>query len=124
MNNIFLASTHFTPEVNCNATTGILDFKGRSTAENAFEFYKPIIHWLREYCKTPHAKTTVNLQLEYFNSSSSKCLIDILHQLSKIKESNSIVINWLYEKEDIDMKETGEDMESLTRMPFVLIEVH
>ena len=66
-----------TPSVRLDGTTGIIEVKGRSIPENSVEFYKPLIDWLEKYGAAPCANTVVNIQLEYFNTSSSKCILDI-----------------------------------------------
>jgi len=68
--------------------------------------------------------TEVNVQLEYFNTSSSKCILDVFKKLEAIhKSGNEVIINWYYEEDDEDMLEAGEDYESIIRIPFKMIEV-
>ena len=98
--------------------------KGRSIPENSIEFYKPLVDWLDEYSKKPNDKTEVNIKLEYFNTSSSKCILDVFKKLETIyKDDNNVVINWYYEEDDEDMLEAGEDYESIIRVPFKMIEI-
>ena len=68
---------------------------------------------MEEYGGTPAEKTIVNVQLEYFNTSSSKCILDVFKKLEAIhKAKNDVIINWHYEEDDEDMLEAGEDYES------------
>ncbi len=113
-----------TPTVNLNPETGTIEIKGRSIPENSIEFYKPVVDWLEEYGNSPKEKTTVNIQLEYFNTSSSKCILDVLKKLESIaKAGNDMVINWYYEEDDEDMLEAGEDYQSIIKIPFKMIEI-
>ncbi|HAF29335.1 MAG TPA: nuclear pore complex subunit [Bacteroidales bacterium] len=124
MESISIEGTPKTPTVNFDATTGIIEVKGRSIPENSIEFYRPLVEWLEEYSKEPQKLTTVNIQLEYFNTSSSKCILDVFKKLETIKKArNEVVINWYYEEDDEDMLEAGEDYESIIRIPFKMIEV-
>jgi hypothetical protein len=124
MESISIEGTPKTPTVNFDATTGIIEVKGRSIPENSIEFYRPLVEWLEEYSKEPQKLTTVNIQLEYFNTSSSKCILDVFKKLEAIKKArNEVVINWYYEEDDEDMLEAGEDYESIIRIPFKMIEV-
>ena len=124
MESISIEGTTKTPTVKLNPETGVVEIKGRSIPENSIEFYRPIIEWLDEYAKNPHKKTTVNVQLEYFNTSSSKCILDIFKKLESLKKArNEVVINWYYEEDDEDMLESGEDYESIIRVPFKMIEI-
>ncbi|MCB2195741.1 MAG: DUF1987 domain-containing protein [Bacteroidetes bacterium] len=124
MESISIEGTPKTPTVNFDAATGIVEIKGRSIPENSIEFYRPLVEWLEEYSKEPQKLTTVNIQLEYFNTSSSKCILDVFKKLEAIKKArNEVVINWYYEEDDEDMLEAGEDYESIIRIPFKMIEV-
>jgi hypothetical protein len=113
-----------TPSVKFDSQKGIIEIKGRSIPENSIEFYKPLVDWLEEYKKAPFEKTIVNIQLEYFNTSSSKCILDVFKKLETIhKAKNEVEINWYYEEDDEDMLEAGEDYESIIRIPFKMIEI-
>ena len=95
--------TYRTPSVKFDSTQGILEIKGRSNPEMAMEFYEPLIVWLEEYARAPREKTVVNIQLEHFNTSSSKCILDVFKKLESIyKAKHEVVINWHYEKDDED----------------------
>ncbi|HKL09379.1 MAG TPA: DUF1987 domain-containing protein [Bacteroidales bacterium] len=124
MESISIEGTPKTPTVDFNADTGIIEIKGRSIPENSIEFYRPLVEWLDDYSNNPQKLTTVNIQLEYFNTSSSKCILDVFKKLETIKKArNDVVINWYYEEDDEDMLEAGEDYESIIRIPFKMIEV-
>ncbi|HON53308.1 MAG TPA: DUF1987 domain-containing protein [Bacteroidales bacterium] len=124
MKNIEIEGSPKTPEINFNAETGVIEIKGRSIPENSIEFYKPMIDWLEEYATAPKPKTIVNIQLEYFNTSSSKCILDVFKKLEVIsKNGNDVQVNWYYEEDDEDMLEAGEDYQSIIRIPFKMIEI-
>ncbi|TAF74521.1 MAG: DUF1987 domain-containing protein [Bacteroidetes bacterium] len=119
MESLRLEATKQTPLVKFDSETGILEFKGRSTPENPVEYYKPIVDWLEKYSVSPKPKTVFHVQLEYFNTSSSKCLLDVMKKLSAIhKAGNAVEFNWWYEEDDEDMKETGEDYQDVLGIPF------
>lgn len=117
-------NTPKTPAVNFNAGSGVLEIKGRSIPENAIAFYKPLVDWLEDYAKNPVKRTQANVQLEYFNTSSSKCILDIFKKLEAIhKAKNEVIINWYYEADDEDMHEAGQDYESIIRVPFKMVPI-
>ena len=60
------------PTILFNSEKGLIEMKGRSIVENAPGFYEPLIDWLNDYEKNPKPETTVNIHMEYFNTSSSK----------------------------------------------------
>ena len=122
MEPIFIEGTPKTPTVNFDSQSGILEIKGRSIPENSIEFYKPLVEWLEEYGKNPKDLTQVKIQLEYFNTSSSKCILDVFKKLEAIHKGNhEIIVNWYYEEDDEDMLEAGEDYESIIRVLFKMM---
>jgi hypothetical protein len=124
MESLLIEGTAKTPNVRFDGNQGLIEIKGRSIPENSIEFYKPLVDWLDRYSQTPKQSTKVNIQLEYFNTSSSKCILDVFKKLETIHKSNhEVVINWYYEEDDEDMLEAGEDYESIIRIPFKMIEI-
>ena len=104
------------------SSNGELLLKGRSIPENSIEFYKPLIEWLESYSESPNSTTVLSVQLEYFNTSSSKCILDVFKKLESISGSE-ITVKWHYEEDDEDMLEAGEDYEDIIDLPFEMIEV-
>lgn len=124
MESITIEGTPKTPSVNFDYSSGKVEIKGRSIPENSIEFYKPLVDWLEKYSSAPKSLTEVNVQLEYFNTSSSKCILDVFKKLETIhKSGNEVLINWYYEEDDEDMLEAGEDYQSIIRIPFKMIEI-
>lgn len=124
MEPLLIEGTPKTPSIRFEADQGLIEIKGRSIPENSIEFYKPLVDWLDKYAEGPGALTKVNIQLEYFNTSSSKCILDVFKKLEAIhKAKHEVIINWYYEEDDEDMLEAGEDYESIIRVPFKMIEI-
>lgn len=121
---ITIEGTPKTPTINFDPEKGFLEIKGRSIPENSIEFYKPLIDWLESYSGSPKSNTAVNIQLEYFNTSSSKCILDLFKKLESIHtKGNQITINWYYEEDDEDMLEAGEDYQAIINVPFQMIQL-
>lgn len=114
-----------TPTIKFDPSSGFLEVKGRSIPENSIEFYKPLVDSLEKYSTGPQKETKVNIQLEYFNTSSSKCILDVFKKLEAIHKSgnSSVTINWHYEEDDEDMLEAGEDYQAIINVPFKMVEV-
>ena len=124
MDTLSIEGTPKTPTVRFDGSKGIIEIKGRSIPENSIEFYKPLVDWLEAYAKEALPQTTVNIQLEYFNTSSSKCILDVFKKLEAIQKVNQgVTVNWFYDEDDEDMLEAGQDYESIIRIPFKMIEV-
>ncbi len=121
-----LKETATTPNVNFDPVTGILKIEGRSIPENVIDFYHPILRWIDDYSKSPSEKTEIHLRFEYFNTSSSKRIFDIMKKLEKmaIDTNQKVVINWYYEEDDEDIFFAGNDYKALiSRVDFNLIEM-
>lgn len=117
-------ATESTPSVELKFDEGVFDIKGRSIPENSIGFYQPISLMIEEYIKAPQPVTQFNIQLEYYNSSSAACLLNIFKKLEKIQgKSTQITISWHYEKEDEDTLLAGKNFESIITIPFKMIEV-
>jgi hypothetical protein len=126
METITIPGTPKTPTVDMNVESGIIEIKGRSIPENSIDFYRPVVEWLDKYAESPAQETKVNIQLEYFNTSSSKCILDVFKKLEQVFKKNGdkgVVINWYYEEDDEDMLEAGEDYQSILKIPFKMIEL-
>ena len=124
MTNLYIPRTTKTPDIFFDLEMGNFEIKGRSIPENSVDFYSQVMQWLAEYETSPSDTTLLNIKLEYFNTSSSKCLIDIFRRLEKIHNvSTQVEVHWYFETEDDDMKESGEDFRELVRMPVILHEI-
>jgi len=118
MNNIEITGTPKTPDVMFSAE-GKLEIKGRSIPENSIEFYNDLLQWIEDYSSAPKDMTEIDMKLEYFNTSSSKCILDVFKKLEVIKKAGSnVVVNWFYEENDEDMLEAGEDYDAIIDLPF------
>jgi hypothetical protein len=100
------------PEVNFDAATGICELAGESYMEEAYKFYTPILNWLKEFTLDQGNDITLNVKLTYFNTNSSRLLLDMFDILKKSKdEGREVIINWYYEEDDPDVQEEVEDFE-------------
>jgi len=101
---------------------GLVEIKGRSQPENTAEFYRPLMDWVDEYVTKKKKKTTINIELEYFNTSSSKVLLNILRKFEAIESSKeNVLVNWYYEDGDEDDLETGEYYSQILDLTFKYI---
>jgi len=120
--NLELSKTVDTPEVVFDEEEGVFRVEGESYPENAMEFYRPIIENLTLYVKESTGPLKVNFKLMYFNSSSSKCLLDIFDILEEFSAAgNKVSVHWYYQEDDEDIKESGEDFAEDLNLAFELI---
>jgi hypothetical protein len=112
---IHLEGTEDTPKIILDKSNGIMEISGRSLPEDSTEFYSPVLEWLSEYSENPNPTTNFVFKLEYFNTASSKLILDIL---SKLEDIPSITVSWYFHEDDEDMEEAGEEFSELVDIPF------
>lgn len=126
MENITLTSsptTPYFPEVNFNVDKGICEISGESYMEETYKFYLPLINWIKDFTKTIKRPLELNIKLIYLNTSSTKCVLDILEILKDYEDDGgSVKVNWYYDKSDPDMVDEVEDFEAESGMKIELIE--
>lgn len=125
MENLVIRGSHgdfFIPDIELNATTGILTIAGESYLEDTAKFYAPIITWIRNYIKEVKGPIFLKIKLTYFNTSSSRSILDILYILKEYKDNGGdIIINWYYSGDDIEIEEEVEDYELDTELKINLL---
>lgn len=126
-----IEATAKTPEIMMDPENGIFRFSGESRPENVRQFYLPVIEWLGAFkdeagssqSKKLHNATCI-IQFEYFNSTSAKYLLDIFKAFQSLVDHGcDIRFKWLYEEEDEDMQEVGEEMSRMSRLDFEFVVV-
>lgn len=117
MKSLKLEGDHKTPYINFDYEKGYIEIAGRSIHENTFQFFKPIITWINEYINKPKTPVTqLIIKLEYYNSSSSKFLLEILQAFDKLaSKGHPVQFKWYYAINDEDVEETGRDLASFLK---------
>ncbi|MFC2090037.1 DUF1987 domain-containing protein [Bacteroidota bacterium] len=119
MENYNLEGTARTPTIELDRQAGTILLEGKSSPENAREFYEPIIAWMEEYIKDPAETTSLTINLEHFNTSSSKYLMEVFRKIRYLADKNmKYTITWMYEEDDHEMLDTAETYEVMTGMIF------
>jgi len=123
MEDLHIEATKRSPEVSFHSS-GHLLIRGRSVMEDPTLFFDSILVWVYEYIQDPAENTIFDIALEYFNSGSSRAVLQILRDLTQVKNlKKSFLINWYYEEGDDDILERGQYYSSLLRIPFNLIQI-
>ncbi len=109
------------PNVHFNSEKGELTIEGRCILEYAEIIFEPMTEWLEKYLENPYKKTTINLTLEYFNSSTAKALVRFLVLAKEgVEKKSDLLVNYYYDDENI--YEYGQDFHEVTGIPFNFIE--
>ncbi|WP_159916595.1 DUF1987 domain-containing protein [Pantoea sp. 18069] len=112
MENLYIAPTPSSPEVDFKFDARILSLRGESYPENAAAFYGDVIARLKDFLSTEQGITLeVNIALAYFNSSSTKMLFNLIEALSNAAEDgNQVLLNWYHDEEDDTILEFGQEL--------------
>ncbi|NPA11375.1 MAG: DUF1987 domain-containing protein [Epsilonproteobacteria bacterium] len=109
MEKMHIEATKYTPEIILDPDKGLIKMVGKSYPENTFEFYAPVIEWIKKYFENPKDTTTVEMEIIYFNSSTSKLFFDLFDLLDEYKDKSNIIVKWIYDPENENAEEAGED---------------
>lgn len=112
--------TEDTPEVNFDAPTNQFVISGRSLPEDVTSFYKPVFEWLDAASGSLNPGAVFKFKLEYFNTASSKIILDILMKLEEMADTG-LKVEWHYNEADEDMLEAGEEYKELVEIPFEFV---
>lgn len=129
MEKLSLAPTLNSPGVNLDPEERKFEFTGESRPENVRSFYLPILQWLEKFAGEQNGKRggdplEVSFNLEYFNSTSAKYILDIFKILNSIlKSGTSLRVLWHYEEDDEDMYEVGMEMARMSGIEFEYVKV-
>jgi hypothetical protein len=114
-----IKGTDDTPKVILDKPNGIFEISGRSLPEDVNMFYEPILEWIDSYAANPNDHTVFSFKLEYFNTASSKVILDILLKFEEIYEGGkTVTIKWHYHEDEEDMLEAGEEYADIVEIPF------
>jgi len=116
MDSIKIKGTTDTPKVDCNPD-GSITLEGKSLTEDPLLFFKPIIDWVSNLASET---ITINVQLEYMNTSCSKEIYILLKAAKNNPKKKNIVVNWYCDSTDEDSIEIGQEFESMLEIPFTI----
>jgi len=119
-----IEGTEDNPQIVLDRESNTLEISGRSLPEDVNTFYEPMMSWIEEYTKDPLNTTVFNFKLTYFNTASSKIILDILTQFEEmIEEGHQVLVRWHYPEEDEDMMEAGEEYSEMVDVPFEMVSI-
>ena len=124
MDTLYIEATKSSPLVKHDVESNTLEITGECYPENAVKFFAPVFEWLdNEVKKTDAPILKVNLNISYFNSSTSKALMNFFDMLEEAHDrGKKIIVNWIYVEENETAEECGEEFqEDLISLPFNLV---
>lgn len=124
MKRIELNRTNDTPGVVLDAENKVFEFSGRSLPENVSAFYMPIFEWLNEFSTSNAKAITVTFKMEYFNTASSKMILDIMMRFKDLSDKGcNVKIQWYYLADDEEMLSAGKEYEDIAELPFEFLSI-
>ncbi|MBC6410661.1 MAG: DUF1987 domain-containing protein [Ekhidna sp.] len=115
--------TKVTPFVKISLTDSLLEIKGRSYSENSVGFFSVVNEKIKKLL-IGNDNLEVKFVMEYFNTSSAKCIFDTLSVITKLNiPKEKINVKWFYEEDDFDMLEIGKDYMDLSGLAFDFYEI-
>ena len=108
-----IEATVKTPEVILDFENGSMSISGISISENPRLFYDPIFEEIEVYLKNATKGTVINLDLEYFNSSSAIMIRDIIRTFEKHPTAPDSVVRWYHDNDDQGIRNSGLEFENI-----------
>lgn len=123
MERLAVKQSKSSPMVDFDAVGGKLIINGQSYPEDAFQFYKPILEWLKQYiASNPVQEVLIEFTLPYLNTSSSKCIMMILDIFEDANDNGmKIHLKWLINEQNEYERECAEEFKEDYSFPFEII---
>jgi hypothetical protein len=122
MESLIIPEGQSTPAINFDTQNGKFEINGNSLPEDVLEFYSPVFKWVEQYIRQPGPIAEIHIKLSYFNSSSSKAILDILTMFEALTDMKvNISVVWHYLDLDEDMLHTGKEFEGMLKLPFQFV---
>lgn len=122
MDDLVIAGGISTPSVRLDARRGLMELSGESYPENAFDFYAPVLEWARQFLSTYPAPLRLELRMSYLNTSSTKCLIDLLDMMEEAhRAGRDASVAWFCDRDNERARESAEEFREDVSLPFEIV---
>lgn len=118
MERIRIQEEKHSPYVLFDGDKAIFEIRGVSIIENADSFYKPLIEEVKKFKEEYSYPLNATFDFHAFNTSTARQILTLLEALKEVPA----IVHWVYEDDDEDMREAGEDYQSMVKMNFVFEE--
>jgi hypothetical protein len=128
MRKLIFEKTESSPKVILDPERNIFEISGESRPADVGSFYGEILRWFDDFsahllkAKDNHEPVVFDFDLEYFNSSSAKYILDFCKQIASLNsKGRTVKVLWKYEEDDTDILEAGQEMSRIAKMPFEFV---
>ncbi|MBU0764330.1 MAG: DUF1987 domain-containing protein [Bacteroidetes bacterium] len=119
---LLIEQTEETPKIRLDKKKGIFEFSGQSLPEDAPIFFAPVYQWIKEYCKDPLPETKIVFNLDYFNTSSARKIVEILKELEKAAgKGHKVRVIWKFARDDEMIESKGKELQHIIDLPVELV---
>ncbi len=119
MKNLIIDPTKTSFGIIFNAKEATLNISGTSYPDNAIEFFRPILDWVKNFTETRTDPLLLQFKVNYFNTSSSKYLLKMLEMIESYHaKGNGVEIIWHYFDGEEDMLETWKELINELELPY------
>lgn len=110
---LIIEATVKTPKIDFNSSSGLISISGISIPEDPQEFFTPLDIELKNYIGSPSESTCLEFKLEYFNTSTTLIIRNLIRKLHDISGKTNLIVKWYFETDDEDMEEAGGEFKML-----------
>jgi hypothetical protein len=122
MEPLIINKTDDTPAIHLDKAAKKFEFSGKSLPEDVTTFYAPVFDWLSKYAEAAEGESVFIFKMTYFNTASSKIILDILMRLEEMhNDGKPVSVEWHFEEDDEDMEEAGKEYSEIVEIPFKFI---
>jgi hypothetical protein len=123
MNTLDIPQSSSTPLIRFEAAERKMSISGESYPENSFGFYAPVIGWVKEYLSGPN-ELHLDIDVSYMNSSSTKCMLDLLDLLEDAHVRGAkVTVAWRYDRENPRSLDLAEEFQEEVTLPFSIVAI-
>ncbi len=121
MEPINIEATKSSPEIKFKPEDKVLKIKGESYPEDSFSFYKKIFDLLEDV-KEEYEEFTIEIEVSYLNTSSTKSFMNLLDIAEEgYQDGNDFSVDWYYKEDNEHAYELALDFQSYLELPFNII---
>lgn len=119
-----IPGTETTPLVVLDAVKFKIEITGPSIPLTPLKFFEPVIKWIDIVKEKKPSKIEIHLNLNYFNTYTSKVILEIFLKLKNLELMNCDAhFIWYHESDDLEIKEAGEYYAEILNKEFEIVEL-
>jgi hypothetical protein len=117
-----IEATQSSPSIVAEWGRGVITMRGESYPENSFSIYEQILDWLDQFLEKTEAPLSLDLELNYLNTSSVRAMIELFDRLEAASQAGrSVAVRWRYDTRNPRAAELGEELREDYAFPFAIL---